>query len=314
MRRSTLGFVVAAIALFSFAFGFVAAATGPNFEARFIEAKADMRAFLGLPKFWRETPSASYRKGRAPVACPDPAEALVIVTGGQSNAASTHSGPPVALAPRERVHTFFDGDCFVTRDPVLGASGNLTSIWPMVGRELAQRQDAPVVFVHGALGGTQAADWTDDRSGYFDFLEARVAEAAARGFEPDWIVWHQGETDAAVLDSAEQVRRVYDELTGRLLRMADASAGEGARIYLFRASVCSGARRSAGFPHLIEGMTDVARRNVRVHAGMNTDRLGRDFRHDGCHFNSAGKMRIVERLAGDLVTLAPLRPSARPAL
>ena len=260
------------------------------------DLKRETRLALGLPKIWVRAPTPD-PSGRQGVPCPAPGEALVIVSGGQSNAANSNSALD-ATTPDERVMTWFDGACYATEDPVLGATSLGGSLWPAFGRALVAESGRPVLFLHTAVGGTQVVDWLAEESGYLNSLRTRVEGLRAAGHEPDWILWHQGETDANVIEDGEAFRAALTDLSGQLLEIAPK-----ARMYMFRASRCIGSKRENGVAMIRDAQTAVAEANPRIEAGMNTDELGPDFRRDGCHFNSMGRREVVARAAPDLLKL-----------
>ena len=82
----------------------------------FDDHKRELRLALGLPKRWVtgfNTDPVGY------VAAPCPAAAIVIVTGGQSNAANALSDP-LPVDPAAQAFMFHNGACYRQRDPVLG--------------------------------------------------------------------------------------------------------------------------------------------------------------------------------------------------
>ncbi|MHC0055478.1 sialate O-acetylesterase [Actibacterium sp. D379-3] len=274
-------------------------------KTSFAEAKYQIRKTLKLPKNWYPLPAQSAPADRQPVPCPDPGRALVIATGGQSNAANENTRR-IETAPDQNVFTWHDGRCFVTRDPVLGASGTGGSLWGGLGTRLARDLGRPVLLVNGAIGGTQIADWLDERSGYYHAFATRIAAARAAGFEPTLILWHQGETDAAIETDMALLKQQLQTLTSRLLADMPES-----RLYLFRTSKCIGARRRNGVATVRRVQTEVAHENSRIVAGMNTDLLDNDYRSDRCHFNSLGRAAIIEHIAPDLAEMV-LHPDRVP--
>ncbi|MEM7645023.1 MAG: sialate O-acetylesterase [Pseudomonadota bacterium] len=278
--------------------GLLLALEAPGLRQTYIQAKYELRETLGLEKSWARLPSAAQAEGRETVDCPDPAETLVVVTGGQSNAANVIPAPAQA-GPEATV--WFDGACYPAADPVLGATGGQGSLWPPLADRLAAGADAPVLLINGAVGGTQVGDWVDDRSGYYSALAGRIATARDAGYEPRLILWHQGETDAAVERDMERFRGRLDALTADLLAEMPA-----AQLYLFRTTKCIGPVRADGVPAIRDVQSAVAEGNDRIVPGMDTDELGRDFRWDTCHFNSLGRREIVERVAGDLLDLVEM--------
>ena len=262
------------------------------------EARRGVRVALDLPKDWDASDRLPAADGAAAVPCPAERDPIVIATGGQSNAANTNSGAD-EREPSPDVLTFHEGACHLAASPMLGATGGRGSLWPALGDALAARTGRPVVFVNGAVGGTEFTDWLDPRSGYLAALEDRIAGAAAAGMAPDLLLWHQGETDAAVSSGAEESEAKLTALTAALLE-----AAPGATVYLFRASRCRrGEEGGEPVPFLTEAQTHVAEADPRIVAGMDTDALGDDFRWDGCHFNSAGREAIVKAVAPELAAL-----------
>lgn len=265
-------------------------------ENAYARARYTLRESLGLQKNWFEAPGPEAAADRQEVSCPAPAHALTIVTGGQSNAANSI---PVLSAAKGQVSVWFDGRCFAAVDPILGANGLQGSLWPNLADEVASRTGRPVLLINGAIGGTQVGDWLDDRSGYYKALLDRVQSARATGYEPDLLIWHQGETDAAAERDIGRFEAKLDELSQRLLTDLPE-----AKFYMFRASMCMGERRANGVPAITEAQSRVVSRHERIFAGLNTDVLARDYRWDGCHFNSAGRTEIIRLILPDILHLS----------
>ncbi|GGI67402.1 hypothetical protein GCM10007973_00730 [Polymorphobacter multimanifer] len=281
--------VVAAIGLAA-----LAATTPGGMQPAMRDVRRGVRETLGLPKFWYDVRKVAKASGAA-VACPDPAVTLTIVTGGQSNSGNSVEGR-TASDPGEQLFVFDAGKCFVAADPMAGASGKRGSLWPDLGRRLHAATGRPVLFINGGIGGFQVADWLDRRSGYWDNLAGRVAAARQLGFEPGWILWHQGETDASTGISPERFERELGQLTRDLL-----AAAPRAKLYLFQTTLCSSPRNLAGVPPLRAVQQAIADANPRIVAGLNTDTLDGRYRWDGCHFNAAGRDAINAEVARDLL-------------
>ena len=259
--------------------------------------KRSVREALNLPKFWAD-PVTELVGEQQETSCPDPADTIVLVTGGQSNAANTNASLS-ATTSSDRVYVWFQEKCYIARDPVPGANGTLGSLWPAVGKALAAATGQNVLLVNGAIGGTTIADWLDERSGYLLALLDRVGSAQSRGYEPDAILWHQGETDAVVGTTRSAYVGAQRQLGEALLAdMPDAT------LYLFQASKCIGPIRQDGVQRILDAQADAAAALPRTQLGMNTDELGNDYRWDTCHFNSLGRDVISKRVARDLALLA----------
>jgi len=286
--------LLVALLFCAFTAGAIWSSTSNRPAQLFASTKSNIRQMLGLPKLWAPPPDEADPLGRTPVPCPDPEATFVVVTGGQSNAANTNSRQ-TETAPGDGVFTWFAGQCFTTRDPVLGASATGGSLWPVIGKGVAAELGRPVLFINGAIGGTQVSDWLDERSGYLGALERRIRSAQAAGFEPDLVFWHQGETDAGAMTDMAALDAQFRALTGRLLALMPKS-----RLYLFGASKCIGANRANGVPEVVAVQRAVADANDRIMRGMDTDQLDNDFRKDGCHFNSLGRDAIARQVVADI--------------
>ena len=292
--RSLTGLVVLIAALAGLVAGLLAAITSPVPAELFGRLSYQVRHTLGLEKNWFIPPGPSQAAGRTPRTCPSPDDAVVLVIGGQSNASNV---VPVLHKVQNDVAVWFDGKCYAADDPILGATADGGSLWSLLGDQLADQLNRPVLMIVGAVGGTQFADWLDSRSGYYQALSDRIATAHTAGYTPDMILWHQGETDAIVERNMERLTQTSGEFIDRLLTdIPDAP------LYLFQASRCIGPRRVNGVPEVVNVLQGIAEVRPRVITGLNTDTLGRDYRWDTCHFNSFGRARIVSEILFDLVT------------
>ena len=228
------------------------------------------------------------------VACPSPEKTFVIVTGGQSNAGN-HLTFRTSTKITDNVYAFYNGQCYIAQDPMPGASGTRGSLWPLLGQQLAQRTGKSIVLISAARGGASYEDWLNPQTRYMSDLLRQLDNAETLGFTPDWIIWHQGETNAR---TPEHARRNKDELTRLTSILLDEMPH--ARMYMFRVSRCSDKINMDGIPLMRDIQTQVAAQNPRIIAGMNTDELDSDYRMDRCHFNRFARDIIAERVTYDL--------------
>lgn len=213
-------------------------------------------------------------------ACPD--EALVILTGGQSNAANSVSAPTKAEAGVSAFQ-WYDGACYRLGDPLLGVTGARGSLWSALGRDIARER--PVIFVNTAVGATSYRAWLDWRSGYFRRMQAAVAAMSLQGLEPDLVLWHQGESDAG----RQAPFWVYRRDLGWLMRKLQDVLPD-ATIVLYQVSRCFG---PDGEPALRDAQAFVAGQSSRILLGPDTDLIEDPGRSDGCHFNASGRDEVV---------------------
>jgi hypothetical protein len=252
---------------------------------RSAELRRELRLALGLPKLW-STAFNTDTRGAAAVPCPP--GAIVLVTGGQSNAGNALADPLVPPAD-SGAYMMLAGRCYPLRDPVLGATGDRGSLWTGLGPALARASGRPVIFINGAVGGSQLGDWADERSGYVRHLADEVAAARKAGVVADTVIWIQGETDAAVqLDPA-----LYVEQMQAVMAAFDATGALPPQTpwLVFRSTRCK-ARANNG-PAIDAAITAWAAREPRVILGPNASALGYDARWDDCHFNGRGRDALV---------------------
>ena len=253
------------------------------------DLRRETRIALGLPKFWT-TNFNEDALAATPVECPD-GDALVIVTGGQSNAANSY-GPIQPFEPDPRTAMAFNGRCYALTTPVLGATGRGESLWPRLGAELVATYDRPVIFINGAVGGSQVSDWLDRRSSYLNRLAAQIKEARALGFEPDLVFWIRGETDAAVQVDPKDFAR--DLANVKQAIEVDAAMPEGvAQWVFFRSTRCLD--RPNNGPELEAAMAALAApKDDAIHLGPSLTTFSDELRRDKCHLNAAGRDQLVE--------------------
>ncbi|RZL93578.1 MAG: hypothetical protein EOP82_07165 [Variovorax sp.] len=226
-----------------------------------------------------------YRETDAEVACP--ADAAVIVTIGQSNAANSVGH---RFAAEREVFETHKGRCYKARGALAGAGMPYGSYWPLVGDllvdgGLAQRP----VFVGLAKGNTTVAEWADPAQlgGYL----ARNLHAL-KGVQ--YVLWHQGEADTKTSPAK------YAEDLQRVIAIVHTNA-PGARILIAQASLCGDGQESAA---LLRAQASVIDPAAQVFAGPNTDSVrGFEDRYDGCHLSERGA-RTVAKMWADKIMLA----------
>ncbi len=255
----------------------------------FSDLRREARIALGLPKFW----STNFHEdvsSKTVIDCPS-RDALVIVTGGQSNAAnsygdvdSTETDPQLAM-----VH---GGKCYALESPVLGATARGESLWPRLGQALANRYDRPVVFINGAVGTTQVSDWLDDRSGYLERINSSISDAQQLGYQPNLVLWIQGETDAGIKVDPEAFKNDFESLIGKVDSVI-AKGGAAADWVLYRSSYCKG--RENNGPELEAAIAQLTEeKGDRLYLGPTLTPYDDTYRWDGCHLNRKGRDRLIE--------------------
>jgi hypothetical protein len=233
----------------------------------------------------------------------------VVVSAGQSNAANS---TPVGqiYEPRNLVYNLNieDGKCYVARTPVLGNNGYGSSfVLPLADDLIDNGIARNVLLVPLAIGGTYIEEWRPSGGKYFSRFGRAVSQLKRMNIEPSYVLWHQGEGNAAPLNtgytfgvfgSTDQNRRI--EVTEDLreavkiayirdfISMAKTlrSMGVTAPIFLATASLC---QMTDGEPTIRSAQRFLPDQGMGIFAGPDTDEIDSNRRYDGCHFDLAGQ-------------------------
>lgn len=219
-----------------------------------------------------EVPIRSVRSGRV----------MVALTFGQSNAANSGE---TRYRSRGRVYNFYRGKLYAARDPLLGATGRGGSVWTRLGERLVAegRYDA-VVFVPLGVGATGIARWAPGGDLHAKVLSA-IREVNASGLSITHLMWHQGESDVGRTGTLAYKTMFLDMLMS--IRNEDVDAP----IYVSVATRChnQGADRT-----IRRAQQELVDPSLGIYAGPDTDKLGRRYRYDRCHFSTEGLDKFAE--------------------
>ena len=211
----------------------------------------------------------------------------VILGAGQSNIANECEAS-AKHQPREGVYNFnfFDGRCYVAKDPLLGASIDRSNVLTRLGDLLVDRGNyRRVLLVPIAHGGTYAREWSPGGR-MFSRLQWTLEQLRERRIGITHVLWQQGEAEAAAANPSAEDWISHFQATAGAIR----AAGTDAPIYVAQSTIC------CNDPH--EAIRSAQRRvtnpQARILAGPDTDQIGRDGRFDGCHFSAAGLRRAAE--------------------
>ena len=215
----------------------------------------------------------------------NPPGTTVILTFGQSNAANSCEE---RYAPRAAVHVFnmFDMKFYRAIDPIPGASDDGGSVWGRLGDRLIDAGFArSVLFVPIAFGATYVEDWAPGGQCYHRLMFA-LHRLKRAGIALDMLCWHQGEANA---NHTPMTADEYHDCFRTMLRGVR-EAGVEAPVYVALATLCEHA------PHPFQnsaqirlGQKKLVSIRDRVLPGPDTDRIGIEHRHDGCHFAASGQ-------------------------
>jgi hypothetical protein len=215
------------------------------------------------------------------------AASAVILGLGQSNIAN-ECDPSALYEPKGNVYNFnfFDGKCYVAKDPLLGASIDRSNVLTRLGDLLVERGNyQSVLLVPIAHGGTFASDWAPGGR-MFPRLQWTLERLRERQIKVTHIAWQQGEAEAGEPNpNPEAWTRHFMAMAGAIR-----ATGTEAPIYVALCTVC------CNDPN--EQIRGAQRQVVNPAAGIlpgpDIDLIGHDERYDGCHLSADGLRHAAE--------------------
>ncbi len=210
----------------------------------------------------------------------------VFVTAGQSN--SANFGNPRQKSQDERV-VYFDGKGFVrAQDPIPGGCGGGGSPWALLGDRIAASQQVPVCFRSASLNWTEVGAWLPPDTALYKNLASCVQAFDKHGVRA--VLWHQGESDTLVKTSAE----TYCERVKTIVEALNKDAGYRLPWLVAQASFHPGSQAPAQ-ESVAKGQQLLWTKMICFQGPVTDDLLGREYRHDGVHFNQKGLEKHAER-------------------
>lgn len=215
----------------------------------------------------------------------------VFVTAGQSN--SANFGSPRQNAKDDRV-VYFNGTSYVpAKDPIPGGCGDGGSPWPILGDLIAESQGVPVCFRSASPTWTEVKNWLPPDTQLYTNLVKRVKSFGTNGVRA--VLWHQGESDTLVKTSAttysDRLKTIMDELSR--------DSGYTLPWFVAQASFHPGSKAPEQ-QEVAKGQQMLWEKKIAHQGPITDDLLGKEYRHDGVHFNQTGLTAHAERWFGAL--------------
>jgi hypothetical protein len=241
---------------------------------------------------------AKLRNDLKEVECP--ASHVAIATFGQSNSANRVLRSKGLIAINDGKTFMWDwtsGKCYPYSEPVVGTDGlGKGNILTDTITKLREMYTGNLIIIAFAKGGSSVFDWSHARlSVRLDAVLNRLKEHA---IYPNVFLWHQGETDATPEQYTSWKKNAYGNKTGSpyhyyesalsLITQKIGSSFPKSIIGVALASIC----KNKGSSLIVGAQKYVADKNTNVKVTINTDMLGKKYRHDGCHFNELGAAKI----------------------
>ena len=213
----------------------------------------------------------------------------VLFTFGQSNSANHGQG---LYKPHNKVLNYFEGRTYPSQDPLIGATGEGGSVWNILADKMIDAKMASsVTLIPIGVGGVEISAWAEG-----GFLNGKLIETIEQmkkqGIEPDYILWHQGESDNIANTSTEDYIRMFENI-----REAFRSRGINAPIVVAVASYHPNClEEDKGCSREIrEAQMQLAKKYKDIYLGPDTDKLDKAYqRADGVHFSSLGQQEHAD--------------------
>lgn len=208
---------------------------------------------------------------------------MVALAFGQSNSANFGHG---SIRATKKVYNFYQNKLYYAEDPMLGADGIGASTWPRLGDLLINSKLYDnVVFASIGISASSISRWQPDGDLHASLLST-LQLLKQNGLTVTHLLWHQGESDAAIHTSIHDYQQSFKEML-KSIRKQKVTAP----MYISLAS------RYRGHPKndaIRKAQYELTQQNDSIFLGPDSDQLGDNFRRDGTHFNSAGLDQLAQ--------------------
>ena len=209
---------------------------------------------------------------------------MVLFTFGQSNSANHGQG---LYQPAKTVYNYYDGKLYRAADPLIGATGEGGSVWTRLGDKLIEAgMTEKVTIIPIGVGGVRIGAWA--KGGELHELLIRTVEQMKKDqIEPDYILWHQGETDNILNTPKADYIRMFETI-----REVFRSRGIKAPIVIAQASYHPNCLEedNGNSAEIRAAQKALADQYPDIYLGPDTDQLNQLWqRADGIHFSTKGQ-------------------------
>ena len=207
-----------------------------------------------------------------------------ILIFGQSNGANSGDTPYV---PSHRVFNFnmFDGQCYVAKDPLLGATergGNFAT--RMADMLIERGLFDGVLLAPISVGGSRIEEWSTGGARHRR-LQIAIKRGMDLGLQFTHLLWHQGETNARYGPDGPLYAACFMDIYAALRRY-----GVHAPIYVAQATVCDSPPNEI----IRAAQRAVVDPRLGIFAGPDTDTIGFSDRYDNCHMAESGLIKHAQ--------------------
>ena len=204
----------------------------------------------------------------------------VILVIGQSLAANSLLSNNYKLSKHAN---YFNGNCYLLTNPVIGATGNLSSIVPAISSKIKSKKN--IIFVTNAWGGTSITEWSQNNS-LTNYAKENLDILEKKGHKLSLVIWIQGEADSFTnIDYVAHFKKMKNIIFNRY-------DSNDIKFIITQNSVCSNLRDI----NLNMQQKKIANsKNFFITEG--SDNLDMNYRYDGCHLNKFGTEIFSDEIA-----------------
>lgn len=189
---------------------------------------------------------------------------------------------------------FFENECFLIEDKVLGSTGSYSSLWNIFAAKASKIIDVnkKILIIPKAIGGTSVSDWSNNKQNIFTFLINEI-ENYENNFEKpiDYIILIIGETDGNIKTTeADYISNIGDIFEKIYLK---SKYKNKPKILMSQTSRCYDNKSNNEILNAQRKFSDL---NENIEIFTLTDNLDSEYRWDNCHYNEKGAEYISDLL------------------
>lgn len=215
---------------------------------------------------------------------------LVLFFAGQSNAGN-HAERKVNESVTTDVYTFFDGECYRSKSPILGGSGINGDINIYVAKELLKKSKyKKAVIANVSVGSSLIENWVKDKP--LNSILTDSLKQLTSHYDVDYFIWIHGESDnranTPVAIYLESMKSILGSISNFKVKHFAATLNTHCKDYAF------------GKTNLNKVHTRLMKELDFLEAG-NLDILNNSYRIDDCHFNERGQLKAASIISDEII-------------
>ncbi len=232
-------------------------------------------------------------KSKINLSCPSDTDVIILI--GQSNSANYVIDNKIYQDYQQL--NYYDGKCYVLSNPVLGATFSYSnnyrsSIAPLLSQKIIQ--DKPTIFLTNGYGGTSIKSWADKHSNLNKFLYENIKEITnnrnSSSNKVKYVIFFQGEADS---NKDINYKKYFKKFYNSFLKNFNEKDKKNIKFIISLSTICFGEKDL----NLYNQQKELLQLFPKIIGYVDTDKIDKKFRYDGCHFNKEGIEIITNEIA-----------------